>query len=889
MRLWPWSWEQRKRDLQQELETHLRMTIEDRVARGETPDQARSAATREMGNLPLVADTTRPYWGWEPIERLAQSTRYALRRLRRSPGFTLTAVLGLALGIGPVVAIFSMIWATFLAPLPYPNANELVVVWNHYKGERVPTSGEDYAQLAAQTRSFQSLSFQSWIVVHLTNSDHTADQEGGLPITPGFQTKTVRQPLLLGRDFLPNEGSPGNDRVVILSNWLWQHRYSSDPTIIGKSILIEDHPYTVIGVTRAGPHEKGGGITFNVPIRLMPSEHNGQFGIMIGRLKPGVTLAQARAELSTINDQIAAHHVAHLSKSPLVLTVEHFRNDWLDVKTQRNLWLLLFAVGLVLLIACANIANLLLARGTSRTQELAVRSALGATRSQIFMQLFIESLTLALFGGVIGIALGWAVMKLSLILLPNLALEATDALVEMNMPVLAFSILIALLAGVAAGCAPSWRSARIDQNEALKQGSRAAGRRGRTPLQSALVITEIALSLVLLAGAGMALHSFWNLSHIDVGFRGDHVLTALLRPRNSGPGSQRVFPSPEETSVTQHQLLDRVRQIPGVADAALATGMPMSGFDTFPFQVAGQPADKAHMPTADFEAVTPSFFRTFGIRLVRGRFLSEQDQLQSPRVVMVNETFVHRYLPNGDPLTQRLLIRLPVIIPDHAEPSKAPAEESFQIVGVFHDVLDNEHLTGDVQPEMYVSQWQAGWPFLWMAVRTLAIEPDSITTILQRTVSSVTPGAAIDHVRTMVQVMEEQQSSDRFEMILFGAFAAVALLLAIIGIYGVMSFAVAQRTHEIGVRMALGARRKEVIRLIVGSGMRMSLLGLGIGLAGAVILGRLMHATLYGVQAADFFSLTAVAVLMFIAALVACWIPARRSATIDPIQALRNE
>jgi putative ABC transport system permease protein len=423
----------------------------------------------------------------------------------------------------------------------------------------------------------------------------------------------------------------------------------------------------------------------------------------------------------------------------------------------------------------------------------------------------------------------------------------------------------------------------------LKQGSRAAGRRGRTPLQSALVITEIALSLVLLAGAGMALHSFWNLSHIDVGFRGDHVLTALLRPRNSGPGSQRVFPSPEETSVTQHQLLDRVRQIPGVADAALATGMPMSGFDTFPFQVAGQPADKAHMPTADFEAVTPSFFRTFGIRLVRGRFLSEQDQLQSPRVVMVNETFVHRYLPNGDPLTQRLLIRLPVIIPDHAGPSKPPAEESFQIVGVFHDVLDNEHLTGDVQPEMYVSQWQAGWPFLWIAVRTHAIEPDEITTTLQRTVSSMMPGAAIDHVRTMVQVMEEQQSSDRFEMILFGAFAAVALLLAIIGIYGVMSFAVAQRTHEIGVRMALGARRKEVIRLIVGSGMRMSLLGLGIGLAGAVILGRLMHATLYGVQAADFFSLTAVAVLMFIAALVACWIPARRSATIDPIQALRNE
>jgi putative ABC transport system permease protein len=889
MRLWPWSWERRKQELSEELQTHLRMAIEDRVTRGETPDQAHSAAIKEMGNLLLVADTTRPYWGWETIERLAKSVRYALRQLRRSPGFAITAVLGLALGIGPVVAIFSMIWATFLAPSPYPNAKQLVVVWNHYKGERVPTSGEDYAQLAAQSRSFQSLSFLSWLSVHLTNPDHTADLEGGLASTPGLQTRTVRQPMLLGRDFLPEEGSPGNDRVVILSNWLWRHRYNSDPGIVGKSILIEDRPYTVVGVLRPSPHENGGGVEFNIPVRLTPGKRSQQIGIMIGRLNPGVTLAQAQAELSVINDQIAMHHAAHLLTSPFVITVEHFRNDWLDMKTQRNLWLLLYAVGLVLLIACANIANLLLARGTSRTQELAVRSALGATRSQIFVQLFTESLTIALFGGAIGIAMGWVIMKLSLNLLPNLALESTDTLVEMNLPVLGFSVLIALLAGVVAGCAPSWRSACVNQSDALKQGSRTAGRRGRTPLQSALVITEIALSLVLLAGAGMALHSFWNLSHIDVGFRADHILTAELRPRDSGPGSKRVFPSPEELSVAQHQLLDRVRQIPGVADATEATGIPMNGFNTFPFQVAGQTADKAHIPTADFEAVTPSFFRTFGIRLVRGRFLGEEDGLQSPRVVMVNETFVRRYLPNGDPLNQRLQLRLPMITPDHTGPPQIPPPVEFQIVGVFHDVLNNEHLTGEVQPQMCVSQWQVGWPFFSIAVRTLGIEPETVTTTLQRTVSSVMPGAAIDHVRTMTQIMEQEQSSDRFEMILFGAFAAVALLLAAIGIYGVMAFAVAQRTHEIGVRMALGAQRAEVMRLIVGSGMRLSILGLGIGLVGAVILGRLMHATLYGVQAADLFSLAPVTLLLFMAALLACWFPARRSATIDPIQALRNE
>ena len=884
-----WAWERRKRDLNEELEAHLRLAVEDRVSRGEPPEEARAAAVREVGNMPLIADVTREQWGGLHVDRVWKDTRYAMRRLRRSPGFAITAMLGLALGIGPVVAIFSMIWATFLAPPPYPNASQLVVVWNHYKGERSPTSGEDYAQLAAQSHSFQSLSFLSWIVVHLTNPDHTADQAGGLAASPGLQTKTVGKAMQLGRDFLPDEGGPGNDHVVILSNWLWQHRYNSDPNIVGKSILIEDQPYTVVGVVPPSPHENGGGVEFNVPVRLLPGEHSQQFGIMIGRLKPGVTLAQAQAELSVINDHIAASHVAHLSKSPFVLTVEHFRNDWLDLKTQRNLWLLLVAVGLVLLIACANIANLLLARGTSRTQELAVRSALGATRGQIFVQLFTESLTLALLGGVIGIAMGWAIMKLSLILLPNLALESTDTVVEMNLPVLGFSIFIALLAGVIAGCAPSWRSARINQSEALKLGLRTAGRRGRAPLQSVLVITEIALSLVLLAGAGMALHSFWNLSHIDVGFRADHVLTALLRPRNNGPGSKPSISSPEEASVQQHQLLDRVRQIPGVADVAGATGMPMNGFNTFPFQVAGQTADKAHMPTADFQAVTPSFFRTFGIRLVRGRFLSEEDQPQTSRVVMVNETFVRRYLANGDPLNQHLLLQIPDFRRAGAGPQQMPPPMEFQIVGVFHDVLDNEHLTGDVQPEMYVSQWQVGWPFFWIAVRTLAINPETITTTLQRTVSSVMPGAAIDHVRTMMQVVEQEQSSDRFQMILFGAFAAAALLLAIVGIYGVMSFAVAQRTHEIGVRMALGARQNQVIRLIVGSGMRLSLLGLGIGVAGAVVLGRLMHATLYGVQVTDLFSLIAVTVLLFIAALLACLIPARRSATIDPIQALRNE
>lgn len=820
------------------------------------------------------------------MRTLIQHLRYALRQLRKSPGFTAVAVLTLALGIGPNVAIFSIIWATFLAPLPYPNANQLVVVWNHYKGERTATTGDDYAQFAAQSHSFQSLSFQSWLVVHLTNSDHTPDVEGGLPITPGLNSRTMGKPMLLGRDFLPDEGEPGNDHVVILAHWLWQHRYNSDQNILGKSILIDDEPYSVVGVMQASPHESGGGVEFNVPIRLTPGVHTNQFGVVMGRLKPGVTLAQAQAELSVIEKTLGQQRGGGQDPNASSLTVEHLRNNWLALKTQRNLWLLLCAVSLVLLIACANIANLLLARGNSRTLELAVRSALGASRRQIFVQLFTESLMLALSGGVLGVALGWIIMKLSLVYLPSLAIESSDTVVQMNLPVLGFAFFIALLAGIVAGCAPSLRSARVNESETLKQGLRSAAGRGRTPLQAALVIGEIALALTLLAGSGLALRSFWNLIHIDLGFRADHILTAeLWRGDTAKRGGNHTFQPPEQVIAQKRQLLERVRALPGVSDVALATSLPMHGSGAFPFALADQPVDRAHMPTADFEAVTPSYFGTFGIRLVRGRFLNDEDGLQSPRVVMVNETFVRRYLSGGDPLTHRLLV--PLAYADSSP--KKPGIREYQIVGVFHDVLDSEHLTGAAQPQVCISQWQRPTLYTNVAVRTLAIDPVAIVPTLQHAISSAIPGTAIDHVQTMTDLLDEETSPDRFQMILFGAFAALALVLSAVGIYGVMSFAVSQRTHEIGVRMALGSRHSDVIWLVLGSGFRMALAGLGIGLGGALALGRLMRSTLYGVQAADFSSLAIVAVLLFAVALVACWIPTRRCAKVDPMVALRYE
>ena len=873
------------REIDAELQAHIALRTDDNLAKGMSPEEARRDALVRFGSPTATKERVAAADASLAFGSLWRNVRFALRQLRRSPGFAITAILALALGIGPNVAIFSIIWATFLAPPAYPHPEQLVVVWNHYKGEREPTSGDDYAQYAAQSHSFQSLSFQSWIVVHLTNPDHTAYEAGGLPISPEMNSRTVKEPIWLGRDFQPDEGGPGKDHLVILTHILWQQRYNSDPGILGKSILVENEPYTVIGVMKANPRERPGGIEFNVPIRLTPGVHSRHFGIVIGRLKPGVTLALAQAELSVIDQRLWAQRNPRSNSKPTSLTVERFRNDWLDLKIQRNLWLLLDAVGLVLLIACANIANLLLVRGKSREQELAVRSALGATRRQIFVQLLTESLTLAVVGGAIGIAMGWAIMKLSMSLIPALADQIADGVVEINIPVLCFAIVVALFAGVISGCAPGWKASRLNLSETLKQGSRTSGGRGRAPAQSILVTAEIALALILLSGAGMALHSFWNLSHIDVGFIPDHVLTALLRSRNPTPrGGVSTFPPPQQIVVQQHQLIDRIRSVPGVADAALATSMPLHGFNTFPFTVAGQPADKNHLPEADYVSVSPSYFGTLGIRLVRGRFLKESDILGAPLAIMVNETFVRRYLNNADPLRQRLV--LPRLGPGE---NPNPQFDQYQVVGVFHDVLDDQHLTGAVQPEMYVSQWQAAWAFGGIAVRTVGVDPAVVTHALQVAVSSADSGTAIDHVEVMREVVDGQRSSDRFEMVLFGGFAAVALLLAAVGIYGVMAFAVAQRSHEIGVRMALGARRSEVVVLMVRGGRRLALIGVAIGLAGAYGLGRLMRTTLYGVESAGLGSLAAVAALLFLVAVVACWLPARRSAAIDPMKALRNE
>jgi putative ABC transport system permease protein len=799
---------------------------------------------------------------------------YGLRMLARNKGFTVIAVMALALGIGPNVAMFSIVWATLLAPLPYPHGDQLVVVWNKAKGERTPSSADDYLRYLGESRSFQSLDFSAWKELHFTsNGQQDGDVSGGTA-TPTFYTKQLFVGMSLGRDFLPEEGVPGNDHEVVLTHRLWRGRFRGDPNILGKQVEIEGRSYTVVGVEKAVPQDRGDG-SFSVPLALNAGGHNDYFGNVFGRLKPGVTIAQAQAELAVIDQRLAVTRRGNLPKDAWKISVEPLKNDWMDKKFEKNLWLLLAGVGFVLLIACANLANLLLARGSSRKQELAVRAALGASRRQVFTQLLTESLTLAISGGTIGLALGWALMKLAMVIAPYLG--SSEAVVQMNLPVLCFALAVSVLAGVLSGCAPAFQATKLNLSETLKQGSRSVTARGRMKTQQMLVMGEFALAITLLAGAGMALHSFYNLTRIDLGFRPGNILMGKLRPPKD------AHPSLDEINASDRELLSRIDALPGVQNAALSTGRPLEAQGGgMPFNLSGQIVSDQDRPVADVEAATASYFQTYGAHLVQGRFLDDTDRLGGPQVVMVNQSFVDRFLQGKNPLDQRILP------PPEDNPGKSSPPKEWQIVGVFQNIANGDRLSDKTRPQIIVSFWQDPHRHAQLAVRSV-VDTSVIAGSVGDAVKQFLPGYSMMEVTTMQQTMDDQFASDRFGMVLFASFAALALLLAALGIYGVMAFAVAQRTHEIGLRMALGAQRRDVVLLILRDAMKLALWGLGIGFIGVFILGRFMHATLYGVSSIDPGSFAAVAVALLAVAVLASYIPARRSAKVDPMIALRQE
>lgn len=811
---------------------------------------------------------------WRPWQDL----RYAFRQLRKSPGFTLVAVLTLALGIGPNVAMFTVIYGIYLAPVPYPNADQMVAVWTKINDQRIPSAADDYLQYASQSKSFQYLCFLSWSPATLTDGDPSEEPVVGNPVTPGFFSKYFERRMYMGRDFLPEEATIGRDHVMTIGYRLWKEHFHGDPGILGKQVSVNGQPYTVVGVEPPG-HSDRQKPNFRVPVVLNPAGHNPQYGDIFGRLKPGVTIAEAQAELDVINRRLSTTHPTG-DNNRWSVSVESTRNAWLDKSVARNLWLLLAAVSFVLLIACVNVANLLLGRGKVRTREIAVRSAIGASRRHVFVQLLTESLVLASLGCLVGIGLAWALVKLVVALDPGMLQQVTEAVFEINTPVLLFAVGLTTVAAILFGCAPAWRASHLNLTETLNEGAQSimGGRRARA--QALLVITEFALAITLLSGAGMAMHSFWKLATVDLGFNPDHILTTGVGVADLKNGNV------QQVATNARQVLDQLRAIPGVQDVALTTGLPLSGAATFPFELAGHPADENVRTVADLESVTPSFFSTFRIQVVRGRLFAETDTSGSTPVAVVNEAFVRRFLAGTDPLSHRLVISQ--LIPSPKIPGALidGAKVERQIVGVFRDVRNNPKITDEAMPEICVPYWQMPWPYVGVGVRT-ALNSGQMTQSVRAEL--VTSGHNPSRIEVLQQTIDAQLKGQRFGMVLFACFAGLALLLATVGIYGVMAFAVTQRRHEIGLRIALGANPEQVQRMVLRDGLSLSLVGLTIGFAGVAILGKLMRSTLYGVDAFDVPSVLLVALVLIVAAVVASYIPAHRASAVDPMVALRYE
>ena len=816
------------------------------------------------------------------MTELWRDIRYGLRLLWKSPGFTSVSLLALALGIGATTAIFSLLYSVLIAPLPYEDSDRIVMVWTHQKGERDGTSPNDYLDWQKQATVFDTLN--AWTGDGFTiSTPEWTEQVRASRVAPGLFDLLYSPRVLFGRHFVAEDAQPGNDHVVILHNKFWRERFGGDPTVVGRKVRMSGELYTVLGVAAPNPGDHGDA-KMSVPLAFKPEElrRENHFLLVMGKLKRGITLEAANAEMTVIAKNLSQSYPK--TNTGLTVTVEPLKDDFLPKNTRLGLWLMMGAVGFVLLIACVNIANLLLAWGTARQKEIAVRASQGASRARIFRQFLIESLSLAIMGGILGAGLSVALLRGVMSLLPRNQLGIPyEADPHLNLAVLLFTLGATLLSGVLFGCFPAWHAGRQNISDMLKEGGRStSASSGHNRLRRVLVVAEFALALILVAGAGLILRSFWNVTQVDLGVRRDHVLTFDVPIQH-----ERTSTSAQIRSVYR-DLEEKIAAVPGVLKVAIAPGLPAAGSGRLHFTIAGRPSDDTDNdinkdPQTIFMPVTSGYYETYGIRLTRGRYLDARDLAGAPRVAMVSESFARQYLPGLDPLTQR--VKIAELLPDHNPPFGPPVE--WQIVGVFHDVQYDSHPTTG-SAEVDVPFDQSPWPYTTIAVRTNG-NPTAVTSGIAAAIRSVNPDFPMTRVRTMDQVVSESLVTDRFTVLVFGSFAGLALLLAAIGIYGVMTFSVAQRNHEMGIRMALGAGSSHVLSLVVGEGMRAALIGMAIGLPGVYLVGKTLKGLLYNVGAMDVRALIGVAIVLLASSLAACYIPARRATRIDPLAALRQE
>lgn len=807
------------------------------------------------------------------MDTLLKDIRYGIRSLLKRPGFTLVAVVTLALGIGANTAIFSVVNTVLLRPLPYEKPDQLVIPLETSSGQPIGTSYPNFVDWRNQNTVFENVAaLRPRESFNLTGVGESERLQGRL-VSANFLTTLGVKPIR-GRDFLADDDGPGATPVVILSHGLWLRRFGADETIIGKQLTLNGQTFTVVGITPAN-FQFGTEADVSVPIGLSAERfklRGKDPGIRaVARLREGVPIERAQAELNTIATRLEQQYPD--SNSGRRVRVESLRENVIgDIRP--TLLTLLGAVGFVLLIACANVANLLLTRSTGRHKEIAIRTALGAGRFRIVRQLLTESVLLAVAGGTVGLVLAiWGTDLLTSYIpasIPRIREISVDA------PVLIFTLGATLLTGALFGLAPALHSSNPNLTETLKEGERSSSaRRNRTG--RILVISEVALTLVLLVGAGLLVKSFWRLSRVNPGFNPQNLLAMQISVSAGADEGRRV-------SSFLDDLQQRVRSLPGVESVSVSNGLPFEGANQPPFTIEGQsPPEPGHEPSGILYIASPDYFETMGINLLRGRAFSAQDTRDTPRVALIDEVFARQHFSNEDPLGKRLKLAV-------------PGSESHEIVGVVRHV---EHfgLDGQTpeQAEVYFDFNQIPLAVLPRYVRRVNLlvrtnsEPLSLATPVRSQISALDKDQAAFNVRTMEQVLSQSVAARRFSMILLAVFAALALTLAAVGIYGVISYSVAQRTREVGIRMALGAQTRDVLKLVVRDGLRLVMIGIAAGLGGALMLTQLMTTLLFAVTPTDLFTYVTVALGLFGVALLACYIPARRATKVDPLVALRYE
>lgn len=877
-----WRRDRVERELDAELRAYLDESIDAKVAAGLTLDDAARAARLAMGSLEAVKDDVRDA-GWEHhIETLWQDVRYALRMLASAPGFTAVAVLTLALGVGANSTIFTVINSTLLKPLPYPEADRLVLVWKTYASDPDDVnivSAPDFWDWDRENDVFARMAiFDSAGKAYnlgIEGSGRQAEGVSGVRVTAGFFDVLGVTPFI-GRTFRPEEETPGRHRAVILSHGLWARRYGSDQSLVGRTIRIDGEPYMVVGVLPRDFHFQffSGPRELFVPAWFTEGDHQRDSNsfIAMARLKPGVSVAQANAEIAAIQSNLARQYPDDAAGTGATV-VEMSAFGLTDL---RNLMLaLLAAVGFVLLIASVNVANLLLARGARRKREMAIRRALGASGWRITRQLLVESLVLATLGGTAGLLAAIWGSSLLVQILPRafarLPFRPLDG-VHVDASVLAFTLLVSSITGILFGLAPALAAFRPEASDPLKErGSDPAGG-GRGRARQALVAAEVALTLVVLCGAGLMIQSMWRLLSVEPGFDPVNVLTM----QTALPQENLYYGPPVKARFCQ-DLDEQVGTVAGVVSVGAAAHLPMSGNAGRGFAIEGRPEPPpGEGASASYSVACPGYFRTMGVPVLRGREFTHQDTLASPPVIVVNQAMAERYWPGEQALGKR--IRLGIT---------GAAEPWLAIVGIVGNVR-HWGLADEVPPQFFRPYTQAAWPWMTVVVRT-ETSPRGFIGPVTRALLRGEPDQPASNVRTMEEIVAASVGPRRFPVLLLTVFALLALTLALVGIVGVVSYSVEQRTHEVGVRVALGAQRRDIVALFVGRNMVWVLAGIGIGLAGSLVLMRLIEAMLFGVRPTDPGVLAVVSAVLFAAALAASYIPARRATRLDPVVALRAE